>query len=248
MKLLAYDHSIGKDGLKKVILKSEVPATVEIGYERDLENVIDLANNLVTSPDLKKSEKEAQVAPQLHQCLESLPQRQLTDPHLWHWMATTVFKEFVIHRWKPNDADLETWLESTSGRGRFLGSNTNMGFRNNAIARLFWTAEFTYENGSYDLTTKALLDTDLHQNLFARNAGLEPRLARICIAKMSEIEGFNDRAKKLGLKRIDLHREALKIIRVQMQTTVLEAYNNEMLQRFVDECMDLAIDVVLGNE
>ena len=38
MKLLTYDHSIGKDGLKKAILNSEVPATVEIGYECELEH------------------------------------------------------------------------------------------------------------------------------------------------------------------------------------------------------------------
>ena len=247
MKLLAYENSINKEELKRIILEEKIPATIDLGVERDLENIIEESKSLITMNDLSKPQKEAKLAVSLHKSLENLSQRVITDPHLWHWLSTTVLKEFVIHRWKPSDLDIESWLESISGRGRFLGSNTNMGFRNNGIARLFWTAEATRENGNYDLTAKALIDTDLHQNLFGRNASLEPRLARICISKMSHLEGFSDQATTLGLKRIDLHREALKVIRFQMQTTVIEAYSQEKLESFVDECMNLAIDIVSAD-
>ena len=56
--------------------------------------------------------------------------------------------------------------------------------------------ELTNRDGDYDLTSIVLSNADLHTSLFERQLGMEPRLLKICIEKMSNLEGFGDRAIK----------------------------------------------------
>ena len=87
----------------------------------------------------------------------------------------------------------------------------------------------------------------MHTSLFERQLGMEPRLLKICIEKMSNLEGFGDRAVKENLTGERLHREAIKILRIKMRTTVIEVYSHEMLEQLVQECNESAVNLVLGD-
>ncbi|MDG1845013.1 MAG: DUF6339 family protein, partial [Acidimicrobiales bacterium] len=240
---------ISKHSLKNVVIRNEIPQLEETGFKSDLGQAIDCSKQILELEGTKESARDALLARELHKALSDIPMRVLTDPFLWHWMTTIVFKEYVLERWVPSSTDdLESWLESNSGSGRFLGRNSNAGFARNAIARLFWGAELTQEEGNYDLTTIVFSDADLHQSIFERNLGLESRLVRICIRKMQDVEGFGESAKKKGLHKEKLQREAFKIMKMLMQTTVIEAYSPEMLENFVQKCMDKSVEILLRDK
>ncbi len=232
MKLYRYQKQLSKDSLKDVIIKDDVPKIEETGYQANLEDVTDYASEIIelqNTGGLKgKSEMDAKLAPGVYAALKHLNRRTLTDPFMWHWLTTTLFKDYVTARWWDQKGDFDSWLETGGAAEHFLGSNSNVGFSRNAIARLFWASEKTCVDNSFELTEKVLMDTDLYSGLFERDLGMESRLVRLCIEKMEDITE--------GQKR-----ESLKVIRMRMGSTPVEAFNDALLENFVEEAIGRAI-------
>ena len=226
MKLYRYQKQLAKDSLKDVIIKGNIPEIEEIGYQANLEDVTDYASEIIglqNSGGLKGTpEMDAKLAPRVYEALKHLNRRTLTDPFMWHWLTTTLFKDYVIARWWDHKGEFDSWLETGGATEHFLGSNSNAGFARNAVARVFWTAEMTLVGSSYDLTEKILSVPDLHAGIFERDLGLEPRLAKICIDKMHHLKESHRRA-------------AVRYLRIQMTAIPFEAINNSKLEHFVND-------------
>jgi hypothetical protein len=218
MNLLTYNDPVQSSELALVLSGDVEPSTTSLELDRPIESVITKADELIRSVH-RMTEKDAKLAPVLHEALEGVPRRHLTDCLFWHWMTTSPLKEFVVHRWPPKDGRYQV--------DRYLGKNTLAGVNGNALARLYWTAEATHEDDSYELTEMVLTNADLHVQIFDSLFGLEDRLVKTCIRLLNDVGEA-------------VHRKALLLLRVQIRNTVIEALDGEQLETLVSNCLTLA--------
>ena len=234
MKISTFANPVRKEELSQIILDKNTPETVETEYEVDLEAVIKFA---AEHPD------DGALAEEIHNCLRYLPVSFLTDQCFWHWMTIVAFREYVLNRWGAEE-DLRTWLGSPNGIKRFLSPNSIRGWNENAISRLFWTAELTVlGEDDYHLTRAILDDTDLHKGLFDRDIGLEPNFLKECVRKFTSSD-FADLAEKSEFPRRRIYREALKILTARVQTTIYEAYNTSLITALIEDSTEKALKVL----
>lgn len=237
MKVVTFTEPVSKSELSQIILNNKIPETTELEIEVDLETAIGLS---------KERTDEADLAEEIHKCLRDFPISLLTDQCLWHWMTIVPFQDFVINRWNDSD-NLRKWLDSDAGKKRFLGVNSIRGWNENAIARLFWSAQLTVEGeGDYHLTREILNDADLHKNLFDRQMCLDPGLLKVCIRKFTSSD-FTDLVNLSSFARRPVYREAIKLARMQLQAKVFEAYNTNMIENLIDDCIQRAIKILELN-
>jgi len=137
--------------------------SVEIrGLDADLEELRDELDQI--RADIKENglEIEVRAAPHVHQYLD-LSRREAAVEGLWHWLAVAEFPEFVYHRWEGYEDTV----------GKFLEGRTNI--YSNAIHRLWWIAELTYDHESADpysrterVFAQGTLTNDVFDRWFAR--------------------------------------------------------------------------------
>ena len=96
---------------------------------------------------------------------------------------------------------------------------------------LYWTAEATHEDDSYELTEMVLTNADLHVQIFDRLFCLDDRLVKTCIRLLNDV-------------REAVHRKTLLLLRVQIRNTVIEALDGEQLEALVSNCLTLAQDEI----
>ena len=238
MKISTFANPVRNEELTQIILTNSIPETVETAYEVDLEAVIEFA---------KEHPDDGALAEKIHNCLRYFPVSLLTDQCFWHWMTIVAFREYVLNRWGAEE-DLRKWLGTPNGTKRFLGGNSIRGWNENAISRLFWTAEFTVlGEDDYHLTKVILDDTDLHKGLFDRDMGLDSKLLIECVRKFS-VSNFADAAKETGFSRRLIYREAFKILSARVQTTIYEAYSPSMIADLVEDSKQKAVTVLIRKE
>jgi hypothetical protein len=219
MNLLTYNDPVQPSELALVLSGDEEPSTTSLELDRPIELVIAKAAEVIRS-DSRMTEKDAKLAPVLHEALKGVPRRHLTDRLFWHWMTTSPLKKFVDHRWPKNDA-------GNYPADRYLGTQTLNGVNRNGLARLYWTAEATVEDDSYELTEMVLSNADLHLQIFDSSFCLDDRLVKICIRSLNDVGE-------------EVHRRALLLLRIQIRATVIEALDGEQLEVLVSRCLAIA--------
>jgi len=219
MNLLTYTNPVRRLELALVLSGDEEPPTTSLEIERPIDRVVAKAAEIVNS-NSRMTEKDAKLAPVLHKTLKDVPRRHLTDHLFWHWMTTSPLKEFVIHRWPAKETG-EYPAE------RYLGNQTLNGVNRNGLARLYWTAEATVEDDSYELTETVLTNADLHLQIFDSSFCLDDRLVKTCIRLLNDVGEH-------------VHRKALLLLRIRIRTTVIEALDGQQLEDLVSHCLAMA--------
>lgn len=134
-----------------------VDATADLaGLRRDLESVMD-------SFDQHDADMDAATAPIVHRRLDT-SRRVAGDPGVWHYLTVVEFPDFVRHRWE--------YTTENAMREKFLGAGTDL--YSNALHRLWWIAELTYDETAtgddrYELTRNVLGRQTLVNRVFDRN-------------------------------------------------------------------------------
>lgn len=100
------------------------------------------------------SELDAYLAARLHLCIR-LPRRTAGDPGIWCWLAVSVCRQYMLHRW-PFDEER---------RDQVLWRYTSKDVLRNGISRLWWAAELVRDGPDYSLVPAALARVRTFQNV-----------------------------------------------------------------------------------
>lgn len=151
--------------------------TVEIpGLYADLETLHERLTTICDEEAENALEIEARAAPYVHQCL-NITRREAAIEGLWHWLTVVEFPYFVYRRWD-GYSDIV---------GKFLEGRTNI--YSNAIHRLWWIAELTYEPDEadpYGRTQRVFRQGTLANKVFDRWFARYDRAAK-CV--VDELDG-----------------------------------------------------------
>lgn len=144
----------------------------------DLEAIRERMDEVRSSFDKYDEDIDGAVAPTVHANLE-LTRRQASDPGVWHYLAAVEFPEFVRHRWK----------HTGNIREKFLGGWKDI--YSNAVGRLWWIAELTYDESAaasgadretvYERTDAAFEKQTLANKVFDREYAQYKPAAVACV-------------------------------------------------------------------
>ena len=126
---------------------------------------------------LSSDKQDAEAAIIIHKIFNKIDNYEANDERLWGYLTCVIFKKYVIDRW--------SFTKNSSGekfKNRFFYEGNGTTTRAyNAIARLYWAAERTYDkqNSSdpYHLTKMFYLKQDI-ATLYERNLGGYPTLLK----------------------------------------------------------------------
>jgi hypothetical protein len=135
---------------------------------------------------------DAEAAPHVHRCLD-ISRRVASDPGVWHYLTTVHYPGFVRHRWEYNTKRAMT--EKFLAAGRDIYSN--------ALHRLWWIAELTYQEGDsesqgYDLTQRVLRNQTLANRIFDRDFARYKPASIACVEAL--VDESTDVADKTTLR------------------------------------------------
>lgn len=147
------------------------PYLEPLGKSMDLSPIDDRIAEIKTDDDVEpqSSEIDAELAPTLHRTL-SLSRYEAADAGLWHYLCVIRFTDLVRYRWKHVwDAENQSNMEE-----KFLKAGADI--YSNALHRLWWAAELTYEEGEsglvadrdYERTRRVLEFQELANDIFDR--------------------------------------------------------------------------------
>mgnify|MGYP000724625848 CR=1 FL=1 len=218
MNLLTYSDPVRPADLAQILSGEKKPPTSDTGIDKPLEDLVEKAAEIVDQVP-RDTDRDAKLAPFLHETLKDTPRRILTNHLFWHWMTTSPLRDFVTYRWFPGG-------EGNPPANRYLGTPTLNGVNRNGLARLYWTADATVEDSSYNLTEKVLTNADLHLGIFDRLLCLDNRMVKVCIRSLGDDDVEQD-----------VHRKALLLLRIRLRTTVVEALDDTQVEALVNECL-----------
>jgi hypothetical protein len=147
------------------------PYLTPIGISMCLSPIDERIEEIKDDDDIEpqSSDIDAELAPTLHRTL-SLTRNQAADAGLWHYLCVVRFSDFVHYRWDhvydpENTGNMEE---------KFLKAGADI--YSNALHRLWWAAELTYEpsesgnpdDRSYERTKRALEFQELANDVFDR--------------------------------------------------------------------------------
>lgn len=118
------------------------PYLQPLGRSVDLSPVDERIEEIRANDDeLEKSEIDAELAETLHRTLD-LTRNEAADAGLWHYLCVVRFPEFVHYRWD------HVFNPESPGNmeEKFLKAGTDI--YSNALHRIWWAAELTYEEGN----------------------------------------------------------------------------------------------------
>ena len=165
----------GAPGVKAVLMGRERVRAEATGVSVDLTAPLAVADALDLTG--RRRDWDRALAPALARAVEGVPRRLLCDIRMWQFFCLVPFRAFVMDRWL-DGWDPEHGALTTEQLRRFIGSQSNVGFSRNALARI-WRAIDTLEDpGLVDLM---LDDQGLFQTVFQRDYGLHPPTARACV-------------------------------------------------------------------
>lgn len=138
----------------------------------DLETLDARVDGVVDEYDQFDTSMDRALASDVHQCLD-VSRRVAGEPGLWHWLAVARYPHFVRHRWE--------YRSEQAMREKFLGAGSDI--YSNAIHRLWWIAELTYddETDDYSLTESIFSNQTMVNKVFDRwFARYEPAVVAVC--------------------------------------------------------------------
>lgn len=142
------------------------------GPVADLETLDARVQSVVAEYDQFDTAMDGALVRDVHQCLD-VSRRVASDPGLWHWLAVECYPHFVRHRWE--------YHSETAMREKFLGAGSDL--YSNALHRLWWIAELTYDEEAedYDLTESVFANQTMVNKVFDRwFARYEPAVVAVC--------------------------------------------------------------------
>lgn len=138
----------------------------------DLESLDARVNEVVGEYDEFDTSMDSALASDVHRYLD-VSRRVAGEPGLWHWLAVVRYPHFVRHRWE--------YRSQQAMREKFLGAGSDL--YSNAIHRLWWIAELTYdgEDDDYSLTQSVFSNQTMVNKVFDRwFARYEPAVVAVC--------------------------------------------------------------------
>lgn len=162
---------------------------------------------------------DADAAPVVHKCLENLTRHQASNAAIWHYLAVIWHPEFVRHRWPYDDSD----RTFESMREKFLGAGNDI--YGNAIGRLWWMAELSYDEGAsdpYEPTQNIL------QVQYLANRVFDPAFARYRPAVVAFAEVLSDES-------TDVIGPANRRFNQALSTLHLESRSKREIRNIVEE-------------
>jgi len=136
-RVLSGERTLTEDDLR--------PYLTPLGRSVDLAPVDDCIEEIRNADNIdpQDSDIDAELAPTLHRTLD-LTRYEAADAGLWHYLCLVRFPEFVHYRWDHVfDPDSPGNMEE-----KFLKGGSDI--YSNALHRLWWAAELTYEDGASD--------------------------------------------------------------------------------------------------
>lgn len=229
-ELRHFDPPLTSQSLVWVLVAQDSARTVQIGegVEADMGEAEEAAKHMMEyASGVTKWDPRMAIA--IHRALRHLPRRVLLDMATWHWLTSTVFRDYTLFRWckgvKPS-ADMEL---TDQQKGRFLGTATLNGVSRNALARLFWGAEVLHsESDGYDLVENVFANQDFATGLLERLFCLHPPASRACARNL------------VGLSE-DPRREALRRLNYSASTITVEALTEEDVGQFLERIVHSAL-------
>ncbi|MYL16162.1 hypothetical protein GLW36_05795 [Halorubrum terrestre] len=152
----------------------------------DLEALDAAVDRVVSNHSRYDAAMDGALAVEVHRHLD-VSRRVAGDPGLWHWLAVERYPHFVRHRWK--------YRSETAMREKFLGAGSDL--YSNAIHRLWWIAELTYDESTqdYEVTDSVFGNQTIVNKVFDRwFARYEPAAVAVVRAVADEDSRIVDEA------------------------------------------------------
>jgi hypothetical protein len=143
--------------------------------EIDLVDFNEVVDHAIARLDAYQPAIDSFVAPRLHEVLD-LTRREASEPGIWRFLAVIARPDFVRHRWAFASR------KTTFPRFWQLGVRPN----SNAIARLWWIAELTRDDDSYERTDVVLERQPLATAFFVRSFSHYQPAIFACIDVLSD--------------------------------------------------------------
>jgi hypothetical protein len=175
-------------------LKSSVPSNLgnyrredkwatQLGTKtsREIETRVEMKSALTLDEPDGENLKDLENAIRVHKALQQLTPLQARDPRVWTRLAHVDCWKYMrgrwpVERWEKGGA--EKVARGVVGRYFVPGSDSRALLRN-GIARLWWTAQLTYDatrDNPYELTSVLFSKEDIMQQMVERNMGRGPEI------------------------------------------------------------------------
>jgi len=154
------------------------------------------------------------------------------DPRLWARLAHVEHWEYMQKRWPVDESKSQAFIRQRY----FLAGTDSRAVMRNGIARLWWSAQLTYDEkggaDQYELTEVILSRLDIAQQLLERNLGRIRPLVRGFLQFVVENRELCLDAGDTSRKRI---RYLAGCLHQRSGVCVLDALSKPELQRFLSE-------------
>lgn len=157
------------------------------------------------------------------------------DPRLWARLAHVEHWEYMRKRWPVDEGKSQAFIRQRY----FLAGTDSRAVMRNGIARLWWSAQLTYDEkggpDQYELTEVILSRLDIAQQLLERNLGRIRPLVRGFLQFAVEHRELCLDAGEASRKRI---RYLVGCLHQRSGVCLLDALSKSELRRFLSEELD----------
>ena len=131
---------------------------------------------IVDNPDNDIVVTDVQNAPHFYHALNCMTPAHATDERIWTTLSLTVYRSYVLSRWRDNNSQcptdgksLRTWIVNHW----LCGSSNRSKFRDNAVSRLWWMGKVCYSVEGWkpeEVAQMVITNTDYRQQLLDRTS------------------------------------------------------------------------------
>lgn len=159
-----------------------------------------ILRDLILDPNVKS---DGQNSIHLHKAMTGIRPSEAADKRLWVSLTHDRFREYTYLRWVKNRTITEGTIRK---RFHFEGNGMETRMRN-AISRLWWAAEMTYDSDNsedhYHLTRTLWSNQDLFAGLTERSLGIYPAIMRSILEIVAQHPSMNEAARRRWLAAIN---------------------------------------------
>jgi hypothetical protein len=149
-------------GEEELTMDELAPYIEPVNATGDLEELRKVLSVVVDGYEKHDPMIDSAAGPNVHQFID-ISRRQAGDPGIWHYLTVIEFPDFVRYRWP--------YTTENAMREKFLKAGTDI--YSNALHRLWWISELTYQiddddERDYSLTEDVLANQTLANKIFDR--------------------------------------------------------------------------------